>query len=158
MNEENVKQFNIASTSKRVWAFVIDDIVMIFFLLAIFYEQLLLIASHLPQELTAEAIEAFEVELNSFLADNLLIVLSLKVLYHSVLVWKNGMTFGKYIMKIKVLDLHSGTYPRFSQALLRAILRIGSEMLFYLGFILAYFTPLKQTVHDKLSSCVVVDA
>lgn len=157
-SEENIEQFNIASTSKRVWAFVIDDMVMIFLLLVIFYDQLALIISHLPEVITPESLEIFQAELNTFSADNLLMVLALKILYHSVLVWQNGMTLGKYMMKIKVVDLHSGQYPRFSQALFRAILRIGSEVIFYLGFVLAYFTPLKQTLHDKVSSCVVVDA
>jgi len=158
MNIQENKEFAIASTRKRFLAFVIDDMVMIFLLLVIFYDQLALIVSRLPEVLTPEALDAFQQELNTFSADNLLMVLSLKVLYHSILVWQNGMTLGKYVMKIKVVDLHSGQYPRFSQALFRAILRIGSEVVFYLGFLLAYFTPLKQTAHDKLSSCVVVDA
>lgn len=156
--EEALEHFNIASTSKRVWAFVIDDMFMIFLLLVIFYEQLSAIVARLPEIVTPESLDVFQQELNTFSSDNLLMVVALKVIYHSILVWQNGMTLGKYIMKIKVVDLYSGQYPRFSQALFRAILRIGSEVIFYLGFVMAYFTPLKQTLHDKVSSCVVVDA
>lgn len=156
--EQDTLYLEIASTRKRALAFIIDDMVMIFLLVVIFYDQLVAISSQLPQVLTPQALEVFQQDLNTFLADNLLLILSLKVLYHSVLVWQNGMTLGKYVMKIKVLNMNSATYPSFAQAVLRAMLRIASEVFFYLGFLLAYFTPLRQTFHDKLSSCVVVDA
>ena len=55
-------------------------------------------------------------------------------------------------------NLKTGYRPSLLQALLRAILRIGSEVFFYLGFIMAFMMPLKQTFHDKLSNCVVIDA
>jgi len=148
----------ITTTQKRMFAFVIDDIVVVLLLLSIFYEQLMVIASHLPTVLTEEALNTFQEEINQFSTDNLLIVVSLKVLYHTIFVWQNGMTLGKYIMKIKVIDLDTLQTPTLSKALFRALLRIGSEVVFYLGFILAFFTPLKQTLHDKLTNCVVIDA
>jgi len=40
---------------------------------------------------------------------------------------------------------------------LRASLRIVSEEIFYVGFIFAFFSPMAQTLHDKLSKCVVVN-
>ena len=147
----------IASTKKRTLSFIIDDLVILMLIIAIFYEQLVLIASHAPTVLTPEVLEAFQEEIKHFLADNLLVVLSLKLLYHTVFVWQNGMTLGKYIMKIQVVDLETSMKPTFVKALLRAILRIGSEAIFYLGFLLAYFLPLKQTFHDKVSDCVVID-
>jgi len=155
MTEEST--LPIASTAKRTFSFVIDDLVIIVLLLVIFYDQLMLIASQVPTVMTPEALATFQEELNHFLADNLLMVLSLKVLYHTVLIWQNGMTLGKYVMKIKVVD-ESGRKVTFLMALFRAVLRIASEVLFYLGFLLAFFLPLKQTLHDKLSKCVVVDA
>jgi len=147
----------ISTTQKRTFAFVIDDILVVLLLLSIFYEQLMVIASHLPTVLTEEALNTFQEEINQFSADNLLIVVSLKVLYHTIFVWQNGMTLGKYIMKIKVIDLDTLQTPTLSKAFFRALLRIGSEVLFYLGFILAFFSPLKQTLHDKLTNCVVTD-
>ncbi len=155
MTEEST--LPIASIAKRTMSFVIDDLVIIILLLAIFYDQLMMIASQVPTVMTPDALGTFQEEINHFLADNLLMVLSLKVLYHAVLVWQNGMTLGKYVMKIKVVD-ESGRKVTFLMALLRSMLRITSEVLFYLGFLLAFFLPLKQTLHDKLSKCVVVDA
>ena len=148
---------SIASTKKRTLSFVIDDLIILMLIIAIFYDQLMLIASHAPTVLSLEALEAFQEEIKHFLADNLLVILSLKVLYHTVFVWQNGMTLGKYIMKIQVVELETSMKPTFVKALLRAILRIGSEAIFYLGFLLAFFLPLKQTFHDKVSDCVVID-
>ncbi len=148
----------IASAQKRISAFVIDDLVVALFILIIFYDQLLAIVSHTSAMVTPEEIMMIQEQLRQFSVDNLLIMLSIKVLYHTIPVWQNGMTPGKYIMKIRVIDLKTGYRPSLPQALLRAILRIGSELFFYLGFIMAFMMPLKQTFHDKFSNCVVIDA
>ena len=151
-------QFSIASIQKRMSAFVIDDIVIALLLYVIFYDQLLMIGSHLPTVITPESIEAFKQEINQFFIHNILLILSLKIVYHSLFVWQNGMTLGKYIVKIKVVELKRVETPSLPMAILRASLRIVSEAFFYLGFILAFFLPLKQTLHDKISGCVVIDA
>jgi len=148
----------IASTQKRVLAFVIDDLVIAFLLLVIFYEQLIQIASPLSGTMTAESIEIFQNAMQQFSVNNLLLILTLKVLYHTVFIWQNGMTLGKYFMKIRVISLETEENLTLHKAFLRALLRIVSEVMFYLGFLLAFFLPLKQTLHDKLSQCVVVDA
>jgi len=156
MNE--VTNLPIASNQKRIASFVIDDIVIMVLLLAIFYDQLTQIASHLPEVITPESIEVFKSEMNQFSVDNLLLIVMLKVVYHTLFVWQNGMTLGKYVMKIKVIEVESSQKPLLHKAFLRASLRIVSEAFFYLGFLLAFFLPTKQTLHDKLSNCVVVDA
>ena len=142
----------IASNQRRIAAFVIDDIVVSLFLIVIFYDQLSAVFSNITV-----VDEAALQSVNAFIAQNLLAVLAIKLIYHTVLVWQNGMTLGKYLMKIKVIDLETGSIPNFSKAFLRASVRIPSEVLFYLGFLMAFFVPLKQTLHDKLSNCVVVN-
>jgi uncharacterized RDD family membrane protein YckC len=79
------------------------------------------------------------------------------VLYHTVLIWQSGMTVGKYVVRIKAVDMHSGEKLSFFQAFWRASVRILSEAFFYVGFLFAFFSPLHQTLHDKLSNCVVID-
>lgn len=148
----------IASLQKRITAFVIDDMIVAVLIFIIFYEQLVQIASQLPTVLTSEAIEVFKNQIDQFSVDNLLWVIALKVIYHTLFVWQNGMTLGKYFVKIKVIELETNQTPTVTKALLRALLRIASESVLYLGFIFAFFLPLKQTFHDKLSGCVVVDA
>ena len=142
----------IASSQKRITAFVIDDIVITLFFIIIFYDQFSAIFSNITV-----VDEAALENINAFIAQNLLVVLSIKLIYHTVLVWQNGMTLGKYLMKIKVIDLETGNTPGFQKAFLRASVRIPSEILFYVGFLMAFFVPLKQTLHDKLSNCVVVN-
>jgi uncharacterized RDD family membrane protein YckC len=143
---------SIASNQKRVASFVIDDIVITLFFIIIFYDQFSAVFSNITvvDEAALESV-------NAFIAQNLLVVLSIKLIYHTVLVWQNGMTLGKYLMKIKVIDLETGNTPVFLKAFLRASMRIPSEVLFYVGFLMAFFVPLKQTLHDKVSNCVVVN-
>ena len=146
----------IASMKKRISAFVIDDIVISLFFMIIFYDQImgLLSSPTETEQLTQVSMEM----MNTFIAENIMIVLAIKVIYHTVLVWQNGMTIGKYVLKIQVVSLNTGFRPSFQQAFLRASVRLLSESVFYLGFILAFFLPMRQTLHDKLSNCVVIDA
>ena len=146
------QSLSIASNQKRIASFVIDDIVITLFFIIIFYDQFSAVFSNITV-VDESALES----VNAFIAQNLLVVLSIKLIYHTVLVWQNGMTLGKYLMKIKVIDLETGNTPSFLKAFLRASIRIPSEVLFYLGFLMAFFVPLKQTLHDKVSNCVVVN-
>ncbi len=149
----------IASTQKRVGAFVIDDLIVSFFILIIFYDQLIAITSNLSGSMSSEeGMILMKAQLEQFSKDNFLTIILIRVAYHAVLVWQNGMTLGKYIMKIKVIDFETGYNPSLTKAFLRGLLRIGSEIVFYLGFIMAFKMPFKQTFHDKFSNCVVVDA
>jgi len=135
---------NIASTQKRMGAFVIDDIVISFLIFAIFYNQIMTLT-------TPEAIMLFMEQV--FISITLL-----KIAYHTFLVWNNGMTVGKYIMKIRVVSEEDGTNLNFVRSLLRAVVRIFSEVIFYIGFILAFFSPKVQTLHDKIVGAIVIDA
>lgn len=144
---------NIASNQRRITAFMIDDFVISLFFIIIFYDQFSVVFESI-KVLDEVALES----INTFIAQNVLVVFLIKLIYHTVFVWQNGMTLGKYLMKIKVMDLETGYTPNFQKSLLRSSLRIVSEMLFYIGFIMAFFMPMKQTLHDKFSGCVVVDA
>jgi len=139
---ENQEQ--IATSKKRIGGFIIDDLVVSFLFLAIFWSQM--------SQLSADPLE-----INSFLTENFIYIVLIKILYHTFFVWQNGMTLGKYFMKIRVVSLDTGETPPLHIALVRAMLRVVSETLFYIGFIMALFNPMVQTLHDKLSGCVVVD-
>ncbi len=158
MTEENA--LPIASMQKRMASFVIDDIIISLFFLIIFYDQLAGIAATAGAagEMSQAVTEASISMMNDFVAQNLVVFLSIKVIYHTVLVWQNGMTIGKYLVKIKVISVNTQQRPNFQQAFLRASVRLISDSLFYLGYIMAFFMPLRQTLHDKLSQCVVVYA
>lgn len=134
----------IASSRKRIFSFVIDDIIISLFLLVIFYDQIVSLDS--------------AADIQVFMAGNILSIMLLKVTYHTLFVWQNGMTLGKYIMKIRVTahDGYSGV--SFGVALVRALVRLISEFFFYLGFLMAFFVPQMQTLHDKVAGTLVVDA
>ncbi|MFT7878773.1 MAG: RDD family protein [Sulfurimonas sp.] len=155
MDERN--SLPIAASEKRVISFVIDDIIVSLFFMVIFYDQILALLQAIPVEQHAQTQLLLEA-MNQFVSVNIVWLLALKVLYHTVLIWQNGMTLGKYIMKIRVISLESYEKPTFMAALYRGLLRIPSELVFYLGFVMAFFMPLRQTFHDKFSNCVVVDA
>ena len=148
--------YTLASQSKRSIAFVIDDIIVALFIFIIFYEQIIALTQVLPETLTIESWTDFSMTINQFLAQNLMVILLLKVLYHTVLIWQGGKTIGKYMMKITLVSVE-GEAVTFLQALRRAIWRMVSETFLYLGFLLAFFLPLKQTLHDKFSQSVVIE-
>jgi len=62
-----------------------------------------------------------------------------QIIYHTFFVWQYGGTLGKIAMGIEVVELQSGNKPRFAVAFNRAIFRIISGMIFYLGFVWALF-------------------
>lgn len=81
-----------------------------------------------------------------------------KILYHTLFVWLYGASLGKMAMKIRVVEAAGFGMPRLVVAFNRAVFRIISEMLFYLGFVWAFFDPARQAWHDKTAMTLVVDA
>ena len=155
--EENT-EIRIASMPKRVLAFLIDELAVAIFLLIIFYDPIMGIVNSVPSAMTEEAKELFRFQVEAFSRDNLFLIIAFKLSYHSFLIWQNqGMTLGKYLMKIRVVQLGTEMSPSFLSSLGRASLRVVNEMLFYIGFILALVLPYRQTLHDKFTNCVVVD-
>jgi uncharacterized RDD family membrane protein YckC len=145
MNEKVINH-QVVSTGKRLSAFMIDDIVVTLLLFIIFFEQLMAIDMQDPLGLVG------------FLQVNGIYFILLRFFYHTYFIWQSGQTLGKRLVKIRVVEMQSGQIPSFQVAVLRSGFRVVSESIFYLGYIVAYFTPLVQTLHDKLSNTVVVDA
>jgi len=141
---QEVDEYQITTTKKRVIAFFIDDVIVSLFLIVIFFNQLSVIKESSGYGL--------------FLQENIVAFMLLRVIYQTVFVWQTGMTLGKIILNIRVVDIDTARPPSFIMALLRAGFRIISESIFYLGYIMAYFSPTVQTLHDKMARTVVVDA
>ncbi|MDQ7059804.1 MAG: RDD family protein [Sulfurimonas sp.] len=68
-----------------------------------------------------------------------------------------GASIGKIVMKIRVIEIKVLNNPNVLVALNRAIFRILSEMLFYLGFLWGMLDPSRQTWHDKTAKTLVVN-
>lgn len=69
---------------------------------------------------------------------------------------KAQATFGKEMMGIKVVH-ENGTKLTFNDAFLRFLAKWLSLMLFFMGFIMIFFTNKKQGLHDILVNTYVVE-
>jgi len=134
---------SLASISKRGYAFMIDELLISLLVLFMLYDKIKAATS------TQEVIFV----LNSVMG----YILIVKILYHTFFVWQYRATLGKMLFKIEVIDEHSFLNLSFFNSFLRALVRLFSESLFYLGFLWAFFDPKRQTWHDKVARSLVVD-
>lgn len=78
------------------------------------------------------------------------------ILYVIVPTGKTGMTIGKRIMGIKVVD-REGNPPGIGKAFLReSVGKLLSEVIFGLGFILAAFDNQRRAWHDRIAGTYVI--
>lgn len=136
-------EFNIAPFHKRLFAWVIDFVVLITF----FY----LMSSY--------AIPAIGGSYYAQVTAYIVLVYLPYVLYHLVFeVTTGGRSLGKMALGIKVVDI-SGKQPSFSQYLLRWMLRIIDMMVtLCLGAILsAALTKYTQRLGDLAAGTIVID-
>jgi len=150
VNESKINDYQISTIRKRGTAYFIDDMIVSILLFIIFYNQLVNIYQQIQNSMDFTPLVAY-------LQENTLVFILLRIVYQTFFVWQNGMTPGKMLMKIKVIEMDNGQTPSFGVAFLRASIRIVSESIFYIGYIMAFFNPMVQTLHDKLAKTVVVD-
>ncbi len=142
MNTDNLE---LASTRSRLLAFVIDDFLITFIIIAMYWNQIAASGNDLVSVL---------IVMNEFVWQ----ILVLKFIYQSFFVWYYGATVGKIITKIRVIDFNHLGRVSLATSITRSILRIISEMFFYVGFIFAFFSEGRQTFHDKISKTLVINA
>ena len=149
MNEEienllSREHLTLAARWKRAVAFFIDEMLL---------SSLLIIAMS-DSFSNAKTIEDIIVLTNSYIMEYIV----MKIVYQTFFIMQYGATLGKLAMKIRVIDINMLANPSFSVALNRAIFRIISEMIFYLGFLWGMLDPARQTWHDKTARTLVIDA
>jgi uncharacterized RDD family membrane protein YckC len=146
VNNENIdiSKLELASNNSRIKAFVIDDLLITFVMLALLWE---------PITSTNGDYMAIAMIMNAAFIQ----IITIKIIYQSFFIWYYGATLGKMSAKIKVIDFNHFGKLTFAQSVLRSSARIISESFFYLGFMLAYYTKSKQTFHDKISKTLVVN-
>ncbi|WP_281950455.1 RDD family protein [Nitrosophilus kaiyonis] len=133
---------SLASLNKRAIAFLIDDILVSLIYLIIIWE-------YIPKS-------GSFVELSIVINQFMLLLVMIKIFYHTYFVYKFRATLGKMALKIEVLSLDYENV-NFLQAFNRAIFRVISEIIFYFGFLLAFFDKKRQTLHDKTAKTLVVN-
>jgi len=138
------ENLNVASFSKRVYAYTIDELLISIIIFISFFNSFL--------DTKGDVIKIVEL-VNSMI----LYLILLKVVYHTVFIALYGKTVGKIVAKIRVVDIYLLDKPSWQTSFIRAILRNFDEMFFYLGMLFALTNPFVQTIHDKLSKVIVVN-
>lgn len=149
MNEEveNIlhrEGISLASNKKRAMAFFIDEMLLSFLLVIALWDSFI----------NATTIEDTINITNTFILEYML----MKIIYQAFFVMQYGASVGKIIMKIRVIELRTVQTPNVINSLNRAIFRVISELIFYLGFLWGLLNPQKQTWHDLTAKTLVVDA
>lgn len=149
MNEENQKLlfregFTLASISKRSWAFVIDEVILSFIFIVIIWDYFV----------KATTIEQVISLTNSFVLE----YMALKIIYQTFFVFMYGASLGKIFLKIRIIETVTLEKPTIFGAFNRAVVRIFSEIIFYLGFLWGILNPTKQTWHDYSAKTLVINA
>jgi uncharacterized RDD family membrane protein YckC len=134
----------VADIKKRMLAFLLDDLLITLVVFATFYDTLF--GSNLSASEWIMATNSIVLE-----------VVIIKLMYHTFFTWYYGATIGKYIMKIRVVEVDTLDNPNLLIALTRSLFRIVSELFFYLGFFPAFFDKLRQTLQDKIARTVVIN-
>ena len=137
------EQLELASINKRSVAYAIDEILVSLLFAIIVWDQLKVIK-------TPEAMMAYSSSLFVY-------IMSVKIIYQTVFVYMYGASLGKLAMKIRVIESDYLGLPTLKQAILRAIMRVIGEMVFYFGYIVAFFSPIRLTWHDRVATTLVVD-
>ena len=140
---QNKEDKELASLQRRAFAFFIDDMIVSIIFLVIIWD--FLPANGSIYEIS-EAINQF-----------VFYLIMIKIFYHTYFVYKFKATLGKIALKIEVVS-ENRTSPTFMQSLNRAVFRVISEIVFYLGFAFAFFDGKRQTLHDKTAKTVVINA
>lgn len=149
MNEEQlVEEFSkrsitLASLQKRAVAFLVDEIIISFFLIFAF--------SDVFKDVTSSG---------GFVDMSILVpyAAAMKLIYQAFFVYMYGATPGKMLLKIKIIFTYSIDKPNFTFSFLRSVGRLFSESFFYIGFAWAFFNPKRQTWQDLVAKTLVVNA
>ena len=137
---ENLK---IAPISKRIISMTIDDFLVSFIVFIAFYNQFSVAKTYEQMLFVTQSLVEF--------------VIIAFILYHYIFIAIYGKTIGKMIVRIKCVDKDSLDNPNHISSLIRSIVRVFSEQLFYLGMLYAYFDKFNRAVHDIAGKCIVVE-
>ncbi len=141
MNNDNLE---LASMPSRIKAFIIDDLLISFVFIALFWEKI-------------NSSDGELVNMLIIMNEHVMQVLFLKFIYQSFFIWYYGATIGKIIAKIRVIDYNSFERASFTSSIIRSFTRIFSEMFFYIGFVVAFFNDGRQTIHDRTGRTLVIN-
>ena len=138
------ENITLATIKQRAFAYTVDEILISILFMIIFFGKI-------PQDSTYEQTLNLLNSLFSY-------VILLKIIYQTFFIWYYGATPGKMMFKIRVISTINLENPSIIYSLNRAIVRIISESLFYVGFLWALTNPKRETWHDKVAKTLVINA
>ena len=138
------EELTLAPIKKRAMAFFIDEMLLSFLLIFALWDSFS----------QAKTMEEMIQLTNTFVLEYMM----MKIIYQAFFVMQYGATLGKIAMKIRVIEIKTLDNPNVISSLNRAIFRVVSEMLFYLGFLWGMMEPLRRTWHDYTAKTLVVNA
>lgn len=133
----------LASLSSRFFAFLIDKTIIAFLLIVIYWD----------------AFSQCQGSYSAIVALILKIIwqlIILNVIYESVFLFLYGGTLGKMLLKIRVVNISILDSPNFLYALIRAVVKVVSEYLGYIPYVLVFFSPFLQAFHDYMAQTIVI--
>jgi len=137
------EDISLAPIKKRLMAFFIDEMLL----------SLLLIVALWDSFRVAITVQDMIILTNTFVLEYMV----MKIMYQTFFTMKYGASIGKLTMKIRVIEIKTLSYPSVVSSLNRAIIRVVSEMIFYLGFLWGMMDPARQSWHDKTAKTLVVN-
>ena len=136
------ENLTLAPFSKRIWAFLIDSVLLgIGTLLAIIT---------LPN---AQALQNPQ----DYILSLMLQAYAIDIIYQTIFTYKYGATLGKIACKIQVIDTRLLDAPNLPKSILRSVLRALSQTLYYIPFLFAFGDSLRRTLHDRASGTIVIN-
>ena len=98
-------------------------------------------------------------ELNRVISAYVPYLIVVKFLYHAIFVYFYGGSLGKLALNLRVCPAQNLSNEKitFGVSMLRSGARLFSEMTFYIGFLLAFFTKSRQSLQDLVAKTLVVE-
>lgn len=156
------RKMDITIFFRRTAAFIIDLIVVVLVLSLFFIDtqtsEVILRGSELLSTnatLGEEEILLLQ-ELSNASKKVIFLYYAVEILYQTFCVMTFSKTLGKKLFRLRVVDAQSGEKPLFVASLVRAVVRIVSQNVFYLGCLWALFSPSRRAWHDFASRTIVV--
>ncbi|GHV02597.1 RDD family protein [Campylobacterota bacterium] len=138
------EDLSVATDFRRFKAFLLDEMIVAVVVIAALWEPLTLVQDTITQ---IEIINA-----------NIFFIILFRIVYQTVFIAYYGATLGKMWQRIFVIDTEGFEKPTLLKSLVRASMRIVSNLCFGYGFLWAYSSPFRQTWHDKVAKTIVINA
>ncbi|MDE2855138.1 MAG: RDD family protein [Chloroflexota bacterium] len=145
----------LASIGRRWLAIIIDGVIVgiVTMLVLIVGGALAPLDAALSSADAAAVSDAFAQFQSRTLASNLLVSAVYNV---ALMVWFNGQTLGKMMLRLRVVKKRGGRITLLD-ALLRNVFGYTVSQIFLLGYLWALFDGERQAWHDKMAGTVVVE-